>query len=184
MKIICITFLSMSLFQSLHAAQICKDYIPNDWKDSRYLLETISGDHVVTDLKTGLMWKQCSEGLTGASCSNGSLQSLNWEQSLHLAQSTSFAGSSNWRVPNQRELISIIARNCIEPSLNETIFPMTSQNHYWSSSPVVTLCGAGPGCDEIDNLTWGINLHDGLERALYRESTNNVRLVRSIPQSN
>ena len=52
------------LFPSILQAQTIEGYIDNEWPDSRY---TDHGNGTVTDTKTGLSWKQCSEGQTASS---------------------------------------------------------------------------------------------------------------------
>jgi hypothetical protein len=63
-------------------AQTCRDYIPNEWKDSRY----VNHDNgTVTDNQTNLMWKKCAHGLSGNDCSTCTGTKHNWEESLQLA---------------------------------------------------------------------------------------------------
>jgi len=98
------------------------------------------GDGTVTHTKTGLMWKQCSEGLSGAGCATGAATVYSWQAALQRVQALNagagFAGFKDWRLPNQKELNSIVERQCINPSINATIFPATSSTLYWSASPV------------------------------------------------
>jgi hypothetical protein len=98
----------------------------------------INSDGTASDKKTGLIWKRCSEGQTwdGINCS-GALTQLSWRGALGHAASHSYAGYSDWRLPNIKELSSIIERQCANPAINKVIFPATpvDPNHYWSSSP-------------------------------------------------
>jgi len=97
------------------------------------------GNGTVTHTRTGLMWKQCSEGLSGASCAIGTATVHTWQAALQLAETLNvgggFATFTDWRVPNQKELKSIVERQCDTPSINATIFPATLNNWYWSASP-------------------------------------------------
>lgn len=139
-KIILFTF----IFSQLVSAQSffpfppheCNTYATDEWPNSRYTIEDISGDNVVTDNKTGLMWKQCAEGLTGADCGTGKIGNYRWNEALDLAATEEFADYTDWRVPNLKELESIIAYNCVYPAINETVFPNTSNFVYLVSSPV------------------------------------------------
>lgn len=149
-------------------ANTCKDYITDEWPDTRYLVESISSDNVVTDKKTGLMWKQCSEGLTTNGCNSGSAILYNWQQALDIAISSSFAGFSNWRVPNKKELRTIVAINCYNPSINEIVFPQT-KSLYWSSTP-----GANQTYD-----VWFTNFLIGENGYTTRDDEKYVRLVRN-----
>jgi hypothetical protein len=101
---------------------------------------TVSNNGTVTDTKTGLMWKRCSEGLSGAACSVGTATAYTWQGALQRAQTVNnsggYAGYANWRVPNVKELRSITERQCYGPAINAIIFPNTISDYYWSSSPV------------------------------------------------
>jgi hypothetical protein len=111
-------------------AQTCPPSHPRVAPDSRY---TDHGDGTVTDLQTGLMWKRCSEGQSGATCSGtASLQA--WQGALTTAANSSFAGYSDWRLPSAKELQSLVETGCSVPSINSTRFPNTSVNFFWTST--------------------------------------------------
>ena len=151
---------------SLATAQTVKSYIDNEWPDSRY---TDHGNGTVTDTKTGLMWKQCSEGQSGDTCADdGSTKAMNWKQALEHAESHAFAGYSDWRVPNIKELRSLVARNRYEPSINSTRFPNTSGEWFWSASPYAH--------DHDDALV--VDFKYGYDGYYNRNGTTRVRLVR------
>lgn len=54
-------------------------------------------DGTITDQATGLMWQQ-----------SDNLQGVNWEEALSLAENSDFGGYSDWRLPNAKELQSIV----------------------------------------------------------------------------
>ena len=58
---------------------------------------TDNGDGTITDAATALMWAQDDEGLQ-----------VNWEDALAHAGSASVGGYNDWRVPNVKELQSIV----------------------------------------------------------------------------
>jgi len=71
-----------------------------------------NGDGTVTDKSTGLMWCKVDSGypgfadsLSGYTHSDGS---LNWEEALDFCENLDFAGYSDWRLPNAKELQSIV----------------------------------------------------------------------------
>lgn len=121
-------------WQSAEAAQICPPGNPRIAPDSRY---TDNGNSTVTDNQTGLVWKQCSEGQAGAGCS-GVAQVLTWQSAISAGANSSFAGFNDWRVPNVKELESLIETGCYNPAINEVYFPNTSTFIYWTSSSVAT----------------------------------------------
>lgn len=129
-SLLVMTLLSLA---SVVCGQTCNPNILNTAPDSRY---TSHGDGTVTDKATGLMWKQCPEGLSGADCGDGGLQFFDWQEALQQGQGLTFAGHSDWRLPNVKELSSLVDRRCADPAINVTLFPfVTPNNWFWSSSP-------------------------------------------------
>jgi hypothetical protein len=114
-------------------AQTCRDDIPASAPDSRF---TANGDGTVTDRATGLIWKQCAEGLSGADCLTGGATTFTWQQALQHAEAAVFAGSSLWRLPNKKELASLVEQRCYLPAINSRFFPNTPSSWFWSSSPI------------------------------------------------
>ncbi len=166
MKSIATLLLTLIFSQTANAARTCADYITDEWPNSRYNIQLISGDNVVTDNKTGLMWKQCSEGLSGTDCLTGTASTHTWQQALAIPETlntTGFAGFNNWRLPNIEELQSIAAINCYNPAINEVAFPNTPIDWFWSSSPFAS----------SPNYAWGVGFSDG------SGVSSRVRLVRS-----
>ncbi|MCY1722381.1 DUF1566 domain-containing protein [Prolixibacteraceae bacterium Z1-6] len=56
-----------------------------------------NGDGTVSDLATGLMWQKADDG-----------NSYNWEEALDYAWNLELAGYSDWRLPDAKELQSIV----------------------------------------------------------------------------
>ena len=69
------------------------DYGKNDFVDN--------GDGTVTDSATGLMWTK-----------RDSDKAMNWQQALKYAEELNYAGYSDWRLPNAKELHSIVDYTC------------------------------------------------------------------------
>ncbi len=158
------------------AVQTCYGEIIATTPDSRF---TVHGDGTVTDLRTGLMWKQCNEGLSGSNCSGTSLK-FTWQEALQKAETLNagagFAGYTDWRLPNIKELDSIVELSCQSPSINETVFPNTptdTVNYFWSSSLAGINYYGQPAGD-----AWNIKFNFGFSITLPRVSTIYVRLVR------
>lgn len=137
---------------------------------------TVHNDGTVTHNPTGLMWKVCSEGQAwnagGGSCS-GTATSHTWQAALQIPQTLNagggFAGHSDWRLPNQKELTSITELKCYDPAINETIFNNTPSNWYWSPSPRAN----------GTNIAWGVFFYVGNDGDYLRGNDGHVRLVRS-----
>lgn len=56
-----------------------------------------NGDGTITDKATGLMWQKAD-----------SQKGLNWQDALQYSENLSLAGHDDWRVPNAKELQSIV----------------------------------------------------------------------------
>ncbi len=56
-----------------------------------------NGNGTITDQATGLMWMQADNG-----------EALSWEDALTYAENKEFAGYSDWRLPDAKELQSIV----------------------------------------------------------------------------
>lgn len=160
------------LFVCLNAhAQIGNDSITLTTPDSRF---TDNGDGTVKDKQTGLIWMRCTLEQTwdGVTCTGG-VGTYTWQQALQAADGYSFAGSDAWRVPNIKELESIVERGCSDPSINLNIFPATPSaypsKYFWTSSSVA----------DYNESAWYANFdygHNGIgDKLIY----GFVRLVRS-----
>lgn len=95
---------------------------------------TDNGNNTITDRGTGLMWKKCSEGQSGADCSGGSIITTSWAEGLSICEADTTAGFTDWRLPNINELFSLVAMVTIDPSIDTTFFPNTIADFYWSST--------------------------------------------------
>jgi hypothetical protein len=104
---------------------------------------TDNGDGTVTHTPTGLTWKRCVEGQTWSdgTCT-GTATTATWQQALKLAAASSFAGHTDWRLPNIKELRSLVEECRSYPAINEAIFPNTQAKNpsvivpLWSGSPL------------------------------------------------
>ena len=89
----------------------------------------------VADTKTNLTWKRCPEGMTwNVTICTGTPATYTHDGALQQAASQAGAG---WRLPNVKELSSIVDKNSINPAIDSTTFPATPASIFWSSSPFV-----------------------------------------------
>ncbi|MFA5779928.1 MAG: DUF1566 domain-containing protein [Elusimicrobiota bacterium] len=93
---------------------------------------TLNGTTTTTDNRTGLEWAQNG---TGAGCNSGT--AITWEQALTFCEGLNFAGRTDWRLPNAKELFSIVRFEGAAPFINQTAFPNTVSNYYWTSTTYV-----------------------------------------------
>lgn len=132
--------------------------------NSRYQL--LNNNTEVKDLKTNLIWQRCSLGQTwsGVSCT-GTATTHTWQNAMQASQNI----GGGWRLPNIKELQSLVERACYNPSINETIFPNTVSQSYWSSSPVAGSSGSA----------WIVYFYYGYDYYGGKNYNYTVRLVRS-----
>lgn len=153
--------------------QVINNCVPTN-PDSAY---TNNGNGTVTDVRTGLMWKQCVEGKSGASCS-GTASTIHWIDALTAAENATFAGYSDWRLPNVRELQSLIEYCNFLPAINGNYFPGTPSEDIWTGSPAIAPAGFPNNSSIIIDATNGAN-NESWDRTNVNYSLHNVRLVRS-----
>jgi hypothetical protein len=164
------------LFAALGAAALSAHAACPTWPTEERF--AISGEEV-TDRRTGLVWKRCSEGQTliGSSCT-GTAAGYTHEQALVRAKSTNATDSATgWRLPNVKELASLADKGCQSPSIDGTALAGTSSSIYLSSTPYwgnASTPYPGNGA-----RVWGVDFFNGGVYQGYRTGSGRVRLVRA-----
>jgi pimeloyl-ACP methyl ester carboxylesterase len=157
---------SFNLVLSTGAQQECPPGIPRSTPDTDF---NDHGDGTVTHKPTGLMWKRCLEGASGLDCTGEAPSTHSWQAALQLAEGSTFAGHDDWRLPNIKELASIVELGCYGPVINLGVFPNDPGPMVWSGSPDAFL---------RPDMAWAIDFYYGLNGVSVRSSDNQVRLVR------
>lgn len=114
---------------------------------------TDNSDQTISDNMYKLDWTKCSAGLSGSNCSTGSATNHTWAQSLQYCDNLTLAGKSDWRLPNIRELYSLVVISNT-PKINSSFFPNTPTVIRHFSSTTVTATPAN---------AWGIDFSDGIQ---------------------
>jgi hypothetical protein len=140
------------------------DYGMNQFKDNE--------DGTITDVATGLTWMKADSG-----------EGLDWPSALDYAENLEWAGHSDWRLPNAKELQSLVdytrSPDTTGSAAIDPIFDATEIENeggkkdfgwYWSSSSHVR----GGGSDAAVYLTFGRSLGWMSDR---RSSSGEKRLM-------
>jgi hypothetical protein len=113
------------------------------WPNPRF---TKHGDGTVTDNLTGLMWMQ--DANAGNDCHGADTGTETWANALASAAACNagagFAGYTDWRLPNVRELHSLVHYGVYNPAVPNTAgtgkwaagdpFDNVQSSYYWSST--------------------------------------------------
>jgi hypothetical protein len=131
-----------------------------------------NGDETVTDTCTGLMWQQNTGDVRGDGRTDPA-DSVDWCDALSYCQNLSFAGHDDWRLPNVRELQSIVDYGRGNPSI-DPVFSFGFSDlvgGFWSStSHAGTPVGA-----------WFVSFFHGGVEPINKTQELFVRAVRSGP---
>jgi hypothetical protein len=103
------------------------------WPRPRFFLHT--NNVTTTDLLTGLVWVRGADTPTHGTCNGGA---ISWQEALDYIEclnSHSYAGASDWRLPNRKELFSLIDREHYNPTLpSDHYFADVQLGYYWTST--------------------------------------------------
>ncbi|MBF0525592.1 MAG: DUF1566 domain-containing protein [Deltaproteobacteria bacterium] len=108
--------------------------------------------------KAGLMWQQDPNSKTS-----------NWQDACEYCNKLNLGGKKDWRLPNIRELETIVDRKGNNPLIDSSFF--CESGYYWSSSTLA----------DMPNTAWLVSFGAGLPYSLSKGTTNFVRCVRDRP---
>ncbi|MDD5309552.1 MAG: DUF1566 domain-containing protein [Deltaproteobacteria bacterium] len=112
---------------------------------------SVSGNPVVVDNVTGLVWQGCAYGETGDDCASGSATQTDWSTQLANCDGLTWGGYSDWRLPDRYELQSIVSYGSHDPAIEAGVFPYIPRSYYWSSSSLANGSSAA----------WSVYFKDG-----------------------
>jgi len=129
-----------------------------------------SGNGTATDTVTNLMWQQCTAGFSGTGCAtdDANPNTYTWENAISYCEGLSLGGFYNWRLPNIKELQTIVDRTTYSPAINATYFPNTVASYYWSSTSMM------PSATNA----WSVEFAEGFVSNPGKQSTYSVRCIR------
>lgn len=161
----------LSVSTCLHAAQTCegksvtadeKKFTIDDNKPSKVFHTT-----------SGLEWSRCVIGQTWNNDSktcDGDGERFTWQSALKLSQTYKLEGHTDWRLPNIKELVSLVERACVSPAIELDIFPATPSDSYWTATP-------NTSADKADEA-WSVGFYNGRLESREKQQDFYVRMVR------
>jgi len=160
-------------------------YGKNDFVDNK--------DGTITDRATGLMWMKVDSGRLKAGESKDG--KLNWQQALEWSETLEYAGYDDWRLPNVKELQSIVDYSRCPDVTNsaaiDPVFEVTSITNesgkkdypcYWTGTSHCSLFNA----ETADYVAFGRALGWMRDRRTFRPQLQDVHgagAQRSDPKS-
>lgn len=134
---------------------------------------TYTSDYTTKDNVTGLIWKTCSEGLTGPACS-GNFRIETWNIAYSSCDplntqngGAGYWGRTDWRLPTIEDLNTLPDYGLSPLTINSAYFPNTQANSYWTST------------QKVDSTTyaWYVNFKLGYANSELKTNTNYIRCV-------
>jgi Protein of unknown function (DUF1566) len=122
-----------------------------------------NGDGTITDNATGLIWQK-----------NGTYNASSWQDAInYCTNNVATLPGSGWRLPNYKELISIVDLGRANPSINP-VFTTTQSGGYWDYWSSTMYYGYN------NNYPWYVNFNEGYTGGsdLRTNSSNYTRCVR------
>jgi uncharacterized protein DUF1566 len=136
--------------------------------------EPVSDQPIVEDNVTGLIWQGCQRNLTGINCDIGFDEGAIWRSALDYCDLLDWGGFTDWHLPDEYELISIVDYNNsagANPTIDAVAFPETPGEHFWTSS---TAFG-----DQANAVSIGFGAGEMI--AEHKDAGYHIRCVRNGP---
>ncbi|MBU0673780.1 MAG: DUF1566 domain-containing protein [Proteobacteria bacterium] len=111
----------------------------------------------ITDNVTGLVWQQSDDYI-----------SRSWEQAISYCEALVLGRTSDWRLPNVKELRSIVDESKINPAIDLDMFRRTVWSGYWTSTTY----------NKISTDAWVVEFAYGYVDYSYKIFSYYVRCVR------
>lgn len=105
----------------------------------------------------------CGETLNGQACTT--------ENYVIAVNAQHLCGSADWRLPTQRELLTLVHAGRNNPTIDAAFFPHTANDVYWAANNYAL----------IPAFAWGVNFAYGAANADYKSRPYRVRLVHGAP---
>lgn len=160
--------LVMMVALPVQAAQVCFSNIETTKALTSFQL---NADGTVLDTTTKLLWSRCLVGQSwdrASSRCTGTAQQMDWSEALLEAERSVLAGYGTWRLPNAKEVLTLVERSCVDPAINLTAFPSSNSENMWTSTTMITQ----------PERAWAIAMYNGKNNTKEKITRLYVRLVR------
>jgi hypothetical protein len=111
-------------------------------------------NNTIDDKATGLQWVK-DHAVLGTVGGKNFAAGMSWSNALLAVaalNAANYAGHNDWRLPNVKELMSIVEYGSVSPAINGTFFPNTVSDGYWTGT---TYAGYTDGA-------WVVYFNDGV----------------------
>ncbi len=119
----------------------------------RFQENDVSGEIIVTDMKTTLQWTKTS------------VPGKTWQQAIDYCNGLTYAGYSDWKLPDIYQLRTLINSEKYDPASD---FPGISSTYFWSSSVYV---------DSTD-YAWSVRFRTGNVNNILKTNSSYAMCVR------
>lgn len=132
------------LMNNAIADQVCVDSINRSTPDGRFAI--LEEGRAVLDRITNLTWARCPLGyaFSGSGtpeqyaddrCLPDGSATMNWQEALQAVDALNQNTAAPLRLPNVKELSSLVESSCGWPAISTYAFPDTPAEDFWSSTP-------------------------------------------------
>ena len=122
----------------------------------------------VTDAVTGLIWQRDGSSARAGCTTDSTHLTCTWAEAKAYCRSLSLGGFSDWRLPAEHELHTIVDLSRHTPAIDASVFPNTRAAYHWTASP---------SADQSGNA-WYIDFDYGSSWYDTVDSFRSVRCVR------
>ena len=116
---------------------------------------------VVADSATGLAWQD------DYSDNGGEIKKASWQDALVYCKELSLGGKNDWRLPNIRELKSIVDDTKYNPAIN-SVFTNVTSDGYWSATTTAS----------DSSNAWSVTFYNGYDCWNSKTYEDYIRCVR------
>jgi hypothetical protein len=128
---------------------------PGDGQTGPPLRYRDNGDGTITDLNTKLVWEKKVISSHCLHCVDDVYtfsEAQKWINDVNAEEGKGFAGHNDWRLPNVKELESIVDYGQSYPAIDPAMGPMAASS-YWSST--------SPSFETYAAAEWAVNFYQG-----------------------